>query len=119
MPDIAASNVTHTRNRVDNLNGTKVWYGSVSFGNGSLTYPSGGIPSAKNVYGFAKRILSWEVVESNGDALLYEYDISAEKIRAFFPTQQTGATGNRAGIEFTGGSTAPTATVLQVKATGF
>ncbi len=119
MADIAVSNVTHSKVRVNDENGMKRWFGSVSFGDGALTYPTGGIPSGKDKYGFARAILSWKVVESNGNALAYEYDISAETIRAFFPTQQTGGAGNRAGVEFTGGSTAPAATVLQIEAVGY
>lgn len=119
MADIATTNVTHTKTLMKDENGMRRWVGQVSFGDGALTYPAGGIPSAKGKYGFKREILSWEIVESNGNGLLYEYDKSAETIRAFFPTQQTGGAGNRAAVEFSGGSTAPAATVLQVVALGY
>lgn len=119
MADIAASNVTHTIKRKDDLNGMKLVQATVAFGNGSLTYPTGGVPSAKEKYGFSRSIQSVKIIESNGDALLYEYDLSAQTYRAFFPTQETGTPGNRAGVEFTGGSTAPAATSLEVEAIGY
>jgi len=119
MADIAAANVTTTiLRRSDNGNGSTV-EAQVAFGDGALTYPTGGIPLAKSVFGFSRKIGSCTVIESNGDALLYEYDISAGTLRAFFPTQQTGGAGNRAGVEFTGGSTAPASTTLQVVAVGY
>lgn len=119
MADIAASNVTTTiLRKTDNGNGLTV-EAQIAFGDASLTYPSGGVPLAKSKLGFNRKIATCEIIESNGDKLLYEYDISAETIRAFFPTQETGTPGNRAGVEFTGASTAPAATTLQIVATGY
>lgn len=119
MADIAAANVTVTVNRRDDVNGLRRNECTVSFGDGALTYPTGGIPLAKGKLGMARYIDEVKITESNGNALLYEYDISAETIRAFFPTQQTGGAGNRAGVEFTGASTAPAATALRIVAWGY
>ena len=119
MADLAAGDVTYTKTYVNDNNGLKEWHGTVVFGDGALTYPSAGIPSSKAKYGFNRAILDWQVMESNGNGIIYEYDKSAEKIRAIFPTDETGVSADRAGAEFAGASTAPAATTLLVKAVGY
>lgn len=117
MADLTASDVTYTTIRRDNVNGMKLWHGQIAYGNGALTYPTGGVPSAKEKYGFVKAILSWSVIESNANGLVYEYDISAQKIRTLEGDYANAGEGPL--LELDGGSDAPAAAVLQVVAIGY
>lgn len=117
MPDLAASDITYTKNRVEDANGMKKWYGTVAFGNGSLTYPTGGVPSAISKYGFARQLVSWIAIESNADGLIYEYDKSASTIRIM--EANYADTGDGPLVELDGGSDAPAATTLVIEATGY
>ena len=76
---------------------------TVSFGNGSLTYPSGGVPLPdKSKFGFRRAIQFGAVMEGGTIAgLTFKYDQAAHAIRIF-----------TAGTEHTGGSTAVVAAVL-------
>jgi len=119
MADIAAANVTVTINKRWIQSRRKYVQATVAFGNGALTYPTGGVPLTLSKFGFKRFMDALLIMESNSDVLLYDFDRSAVTIGIYYPTQQTGATGNRAGVEFTGGSTAPAATSLEVLAIGW
>ena len=93
---------------------------AVSFGSGTTDlYTTGGIPLEIAKLGLSRNIDSVAILESNGDALLYEWDRSANTIRIFYPTQETGSTANRAGVEFTGEGTAIGTTTLELKVIGW
>lgn len=118
MPDIAASNVTYTvlkravRSKGDNYRVNKV---RVQFGNGSLTYPSGGVPLTKGQLGCPNVLKSVIFIDpGSADLLKYKYDNANEKIRIY---SDDGASGIPA--ELTGGSTAVAATTLVVEAQGY
>lgn len=117
MPDLADSDVTYTTVRRDNLNGMKLWHGRVAFGNGTLTYPSGGVPSPIGKYGFVKTLVHWRVTESNANGLGYEYDISASTIRVVEANYAAAADGPL--VELDAGSDAPAAVTLEVQAIGY
>jgi len=82
-------------------------------------YPSGGVTVTTSKMGFYRNIDSLVVLESSGTGLLFEWDRSENKIRIFYPTQETGSSANRAGAEFTANSTAIPTCALEVKAIGW
>ena len=86
-----------------------VSYPKVSFGDGTLVYPTDGIPlpTAPGVFGFLKNIL-FVTIMATLDGLDYAYDKVNNTIRIFHAS--TGA-------ELTTSDT-PAATVLQLKAEG-
>lgn len=117
MSNIVAGDVTYTIN--DRKKWGKRWlvHATIAFGDASDTYPSGGVPltTAKLQ---VSTLHSVEILESNGKALLYERDRSANTIRIFNPTQETNSNANRAGVEYVAASTAPAATSLEVVVVG-
>jgi len=80
MPAIAASDVTVTINRKEDLNGMKRNYCTIAFGDGALTYPTAGIPLAKGVLGMSRHTEHINFMESNTLDYHMEYDVSAETI---------------------------------------
>src|SRR3990167_10676915 len=96
MADLAASNVTYTIQE-----GTRTGcpsdptFGAVfklAFGDGALTYPSGGIPLTKAKLGCPEFIRSLEIIDSD-DSLgnVYKYDYANNKIKAYHAPAQTHA----------------------------
>lgn len=121
MADIAAGDVTYTPvGKSDIQKQSRVNTFDLAFGDGVKTYPANGIPLALSSLGM-KRNLNTLVISdgANADGLLYKWARQNNKIRIYFPTQQTAGAGNRAGVEYTGGATAVAATVLRVVATGW
>jgi hypothetical protein len=56
----------------------------ISFGDGALTYPAGGIPLDKGLLGFRNYLKDLVLVDaSNGDGLIYKFDKSNQKIRIY------------------------------------
>jgi len=120
MPDITSANVTVTilssekkrnmRHRV-----------TIAYGDGALTYPSGGVPMpAASSFGLPSAMTSLTLLDSDdAQGILHKYDAANNKVRHWFPTQQTGSTGNRAGVEYTGGATAVPATTLYAFVEGY
>lgn len=80
MPALAASDVTVTINRKEDLNGMKRNYCTVSFGDGSLTYPATGVPLAKGKLGMARHLEHVAITEDGTLSYKTNYDISAETI---------------------------------------
>ena len=117
---IPATDVTYTiRDRV-RIGRKYFTHAQITFGGtDNDLYPTGGVAITTGSLGFRRNIDSLVILESNGDGLLYEWDRSAGTIRIFFPTQETGATANRAGVEYTANSTVLGTTALEVKAVGW
>lgn len=121
MADIAAADVVYTeRGGQSELTGSskvKTVY-SVAFGDGTDTYPSGGIPISKGKVGCPTVIETVNFVEdSAGDGYIYKWDDSAETVRIY----QGDNDGTEDGpmVEFTGASTAVPATTLVMEFTGW
>ncbi len=121
MADIAAGNVTYTINDREIIGTQHLIHVQIAFGNGALTYPSGGVPLTNTSMGIIRNINSLVITESNATALMYEWDKSANTIRIFYPTREYafGSAGTRAGVELTAASSAPPATVLQCVVMGW
>lgn len=99
MADLAATNVTVTVNLKDKLTSGKKHriQGTLTFGDGALTYPAGGVPlPAFGTFGM-KRNLDMLILTdgASGNGLLWKYDVTNNKLRGYWPTG--------------GGGTAPTA----------
>lgn len=86
MADIAAANVTYSFKIKDKMYLGRRGYssrGTITFGNGSLNYPAGGIPLTKGKMGCPRVLRSVKIFESNAKNLVFEHDVSAETIRIF------------------------------------
>lgn len=89
MTAIATGNVTYTGfdPKSSTYLGPKYGWlrrGTISFGNGSLTYPSGGIPLTKSKLGCPHSLVDVIFIEaSTNPGNRYEFDRSAGKIRIF------------------------------------
>ena len=117
MANIEATNVTYTiRDRIKE-GGKFFVQAQISFGNGVLTYPSGGVPLTTSKLQVTN-LDSVHVLESNGKALIYEWDRSANTIRIFNPTRETNVNTNRSGAEYVAATTAPATTALEVEVVG-
>lgn len=117
MADIASSDLTYSvdQEKMQMLNGLgKQVIFQLSFGDGALTYPTGGIAIDKAKLGGHFDILSLNVIESNATGYVFEFDVSAQKLR-IFEVDTTGDT-DKAMVELDGGSDAPAAMVLQINA---
>lgn len=91
MADLTAASVVVTMNPEDleiKDQGGKVGYPQIAFGNGSDTYPAGGIPMpAIGAFGmefFIKRLFVSPVSPVNGNK--YTYDRANNKLRIFTAT---------------------------------
>lgn len=101
MADLAASDVTYSFDLKDAMwvgRKGKLFRGTITFGDGSKTLPSGGLPLTKGNMGCPQKITSLKVMESNAAGYLYEYDFSAEKLRLFRAGAESGSiSSNSAG----------------------
>lgn len=121
MPDIAAADVTYTN---PNYYQTEVNDGqtqgiyTVAFGNGALTYPTGGVPLTKAKFGCPNSITSFVFVDpANANGFVYKYSASAEKLRIYQGDNDAVADG--ALIELIGGAATPAAASLIVRVQGW
>ena len=84
MADLAASDVTHlilnNRTKGDSRKQNRI---RLSFGDGALTYPAGGIPLSKGKLGCPVVIESMHVVDKGNSGYNFMYDQSAEKLLLF------------------------------------
>lgn len=121
MADVAAGDLTYTEKvgRSELTGSSKLKYvWSVTFGDGTDTYPSGGIPLTKAKLGLPNVIESVNIIEAEADdGYIYKYDDSAEKVRIYFADYDGTADG--ALIELTAGTTAVAAAELILEVTGW
>ena len=119
MTDIAAANLTYTINDRTRIGKKYFVEATIAFGNGALTYPSGGIPLTTAKFGFRRGIDNVTIMESSASKYFYEWDKSANTIRIFYPTKHNTSADDVMGAEFTAATTAPAATSLEVYAVGW
>jgi opacity protein-like surface antigen len=113
MSAIVAADVTYT------LQGTAVMTEAgyrqqvvkIAFGDGALTYPSGGVPlSGLSSQGFPNTIKSLVLIDSNdASGYVYKYDYETNKLRIYQSNTVTPA-GTVAAPTFTGESYTPAGT---------
>ena len=120
MADIASSDVTYT------VEDESVEMGSnyqskvvkLAFGDGSLTYPAGGVPLDKNKLGLPNVIKSLSFVDADdSNGFVYKYDAENEKIRIYQGDNDAGADGPL--VELGGGSATPAAATVRVHVRGW
>lgn len=119
MADIASGDLTFTVNQNDmswpSRLGKRVVF-SLAFGDGALTYPTGGIAIDKAKLGGFWEILALNVVESNNSGYVYEFDKSAQKLRIYETDSTTATDAETPLVELDGGSDAPAAITLVCEA---
>lgn len=97
MAAIASTDVTVTvssRNQdIIPAGPKKVQIASVAFGNGSLTYPTGGVPlPAIGKFGFNKTIEFGLIEQPPANGFIYKFDRANHKIKIFTQGITTGST---------------------------
>jgi len=118
MPDIAASNVTHTvqpgTNRIESERRCALI--KLDFGDGTLTYPAGGIPLTKGKMGCPTTIDAFTFVDAaNDNGFLYKYDLDATKLRIYQGDNDGTADGPLVEL----GNVAVAATTIYAEVTGW
>lgn len=97
----------------------KCVYAQIQFGDGSDTYPAGGILLDKEKLGGHYDILSVEVIEDNAAGYQYQFDVSTQKLRIFqVPALEidTGVDIDAQPLDELADSETPAALTLQIKA---
>lgn len=118
MADIAAADVAYTlqsgtaKTEGDSRQGAVY---KIVFGDGALTYPSGGVPLTKGNLGLPTVIEEFFIMDSNdANGLIYKYDYENAKLRIY--TGDNDETADGPLVEVSG---ALAATTLYVKAIGW
>jgi hypothetical protein len=116
MADLTASNVTVTlgqRNIEHRPGMLRRVFPDLTFGNGALTYPAGGIPlPAKEQFGFLKQIV-YGVAEPAIDAYVYKFDRTNHKLLIYRGGSPTAPPTLTALVEITGVAIASTVVRMQ------
>lgn len=86
MAAIASTDVTYTIDNADVKYDRLGFQGlvTIAFGDGALTYPSGGVDLLKGKLGGVNEILSLEVIDSSATGYVFEWDRSAQKLRLLY-----------------------------------
>jgi len=119
MAAIASSDVTYSitdkAQKLDSGNLQRIV--SISFGNGTLTYPAGGIPLLKASMGLPNNILSVDIVDAaNANGFIYKYDKANNKLRIYQGDNTNVAAAPAVEL---GGAAAPAAATLILSAIGY
>lgn len=84
MADLAAADVTYTVTKQKKLeDGRKIVHLTIAFGDGALTYPTGGVPLTKGKMGCPVEVDSFVVEDKAASGYSFAYDKSNEKLRMF------------------------------------
>ena len=119
MVDIAASDVTVTVEKELRVEKQRNNRCKVQFGDGALTYPTGGVPMPAFGQFAMRRNLDYLVVTDGGagQGIHWKYDQTNNKLRGWQYDYDAVADG--AAIELAGGVAAPAAQTLFVEAVGW
>jgi hypothetical protein len=83
MADIASSDLTYSFKDLDKQflgrHGFRA-FGSITGGDGALTWPTAGLALSKTAMGFKTYIRSVKVIETNLKGYKFEWDVSAQKL---------------------------------------
>jgi len=113
MPDFAAGDVTYTlinaRKKGDSRAHNRV---KLEFGDGTITYPAGGIPITKGKLGCPVIVESMAVVDKGTSGYNFMYDQSTEKLVVF-------RTGVANAVEVEVSTVAIAAQAIEVEAIGW
>jgi len=86
MTALASTNVSISLDPRDRhiLGKIRMSNGTISFGDGALTYPYGGVPMpAIGNFGMNKEVTALEIVDNSGGGLIYRYDQANRKMKIF------------------------------------
>jgi len=120
MADIAATDVTYAvvnQHQQKVVDGRREGKFSLVFGDGALTYPTGGVPITKGNLGCPNVIESFIMEGTGANGFIYKYDQANEKIRIYQGDNDAGADGPL--VELAGGSATPAAATLYAIVTGW
>lgn len=121
MADVAAGDLTYTKQEGrDELTSSSKYRGvfSIAFGDGTDTYPSGGIPLTKASLGCPTVVEDLDIIEdAAGNGYIYKFDESALTIRMY--QANFANTDSQPLTEFVAGTTAVPATTLLVEVIGW
>jgi len=98
MPPITSADVTVTVSAPDrDIGGGGVFknitLASIAFGNGTLTYPTGGVPlPAIGNFGYKRELKFVGIQEPSANGFVYKYDDAAHTIKIFTQGFKTGPT---------------------------
>jgi hypothetical protein len=118
MADIASTDVTYALlKKIKGDSGYVQNQLTAVFGDGALTYPSGGIPLDKNKMGVPNQVINLKIYDQgSANGLVYKYDAANNKIRIYrsggFTPAGTVATHTHtipAGTDGAGGTSGTTA----------
>ena len=114
MAAIVATSVTYTLigKQTKDESGKKRNLATVAFGDGALTYPTGGVPLDPGKLGVPTQLSQFNIVDSHGDGNVYKFDRTAGKLMIF-----ESAVGGGALTEIAA-SAAPTVSII-VEAVGY
>jgi hypothetical protein len=119
MAAIAASDLTYTllSRDIDGGKGKRRNLLDVTFGDGALTYPAGGVPLTKGNLGCPNSLEEVELVNpASSNGFVYKYDATNEKLRIYQGDNDNAADAPL--IELLGAAT-PAAATLRLAATGY
>ena len=95
MPAIAVTNVTATmvgKSEIGKVSRSHVM--DLAFGDGALTYPTGGIPLSTSLLGMKREVQAVQIVdESSADGFTYKWDRVNNKILIYTQGVAFGAAG--------------------------
>lgn len=95
---MAAATITFLRRKKLEDNRQMV-HTKIVLGDGSTTYPSGGIPISGNSLGLPRYLDSFEFSDaSDGDTNIYKYDIVNQAIRIYVQNNSTQAYAEMTGV---------------------
>ena len=87
MADLAAADVTYTITSEKISRTRRTVEATVAFGDGALTYPSGGVPLTKGKLRMKRDLIGLVIVDpGNANGLVYKWDKSNNKLRIYKPT---------------------------------
>jgi hypothetical protein len=117
MAGIASTNVTVTLSKLERLGSELKAVGTIAFGNGALTYPSGGVPLPALSNFRLRSANRMFLLGGEASGYVYKYDQTNHKIRIYQTAAVTPA-GTVAAPVFTGESYTPAGTVAAPVFTG-
>jgi hypothetical protein len=94
MAAIASGDVTVTEVARQIIGRQRVNEVTIAFGDGSLTYPSGGVPMTLAKLGLKRDIKELRIVDGGGDGFKYDWDKANNKIRIFTQGIEVDAAGS-------------------------
>lgn len=121
MADIAASDVTYTGPgyyEQQDSDGQREGIFGVSFGDGALTYPTGGVPLDKAKLGCPNSVTELSIIDpANANGFVYKTDLANLKLRIYQGDNDAVADGPL--VELVGGAATPAVAALKIKAMGW